>query len=278
MNPILNIAGYKFCDLPESQLPQWRTQLKAEAIRQQLKGTITLTPEGVNIFLAGKPESIAAMQQKLQAFPEIGTVDYKESWSSDQPFTRMIVKVKQQIVPMNEKHIQPQQATAPYITPKTFKQRLAQKDDMLVLDTRNDYEIKLGTFDGAKHLDLESFREFSSACETLLDQYQDKTIVTFCTGGIRCEKAAALMLEKGFKKVYQLQGGILDYFEQCGRDHFNGECFVFDKRVALNPDLEPTQTEQCYDCRNPLTPEQQKPLQTSCPYCGSTLLYQDTQW
>ena len=148
-----------------------------------------------------------------------------------------------------------------------LKKWYQEKHDMIVLDTRNDFEVKLGTFENAMDLHIEHFREFSDAVDLLPADLKEKPIVTFCTGGIRCEKAAELMLQKGFKNVYQLDGGILNYFEKCGGDFYRGDCFVFDQRVAVNSELKETQAKQCFDCRTPLSGDVDV-----CLNCGSSAI------
>jgi UPF0176 protein len=202
----------------------------------------------------------------------LANLTYKKSWSESQPFNRMLVKLKQEIIPLGLPEIQPSQHTAPALPPQLLKQWLDEGMEFTLLDTRNDYEIRLGTFEKATVLDLQHFRDFPSACAAQLPaETKQKPLVMFCTGGIRCEKASVALEQQGYNQVYQLEGGILNYFEQCGSAHYSGDCFVFDKRVALNPSLEETEATLCYCCLNPLSvAEQQSPdyvVEVSCPYC-----------
>jgi predicted sulfurtransferase len=177
------------------------------------------------------------------------------------------VRLKKEIISMGCPEIEPEKQTAPHLEPVDFKQWYDEGKDMIVLDTRNDYEIRLGTFEAAMDLGIDHFRQFPEAIKKLPESFKKKPVVTFCTGGIRCEKAAELMKREGFEQVYQLNGGIINYFEQCGGDHYEGECFVFDKRVALDPALQETQAVQCYKCREPLTIDQLQECGSECPYC-----------
>lgn len=265
--PIVNLSGYRFVSLSDAQMPQMREALKSKALECQLKGTILLSREGINSFLAGTRENVDAFVAFIRTYPEFKDIWYKESFTDYQPFNRMLVRIKKEIIPMNKETIDPERKTAPYVTPETLKQWYAEKRDMIVLDTRNDYEVELGTFENAVDLHIAHFREFNDAVDMMPEDLKDKTIVTFCTGGIRCEKAAELMSQKGFKDVYQLEGGIINYFEKCGGDFYNGECFVFDQRVALNSALQETDTKQCFDCRTPLAANTVK--EGKCPHCGS---------
>ena len=177
----------------------------------------------------------------------------------------MLVRLKREIISMGIDEIQPEKQTVPRISPQQLKQWYDDGRDMVVLDTRNAYECALGSFDNAVDLDLDTFRQFPDAIDWVSEEIKSKPVVTFCTGGIRCEKAAELMKRKGFQNVYQLDGGILNYFEQIGGEHWHGECFVFDKRVALNTQLQETDTTQCYACRQVLTIDQQSA--SECPHC-----------
>lgn len=265
--PIVNLSGYLFVSLPEEQLPRMREDMKTKALACSLKGTILLSPEGINAFLAGTRLNVDTYMTYLQGIPAFAALRFKESFSDYQPFNRLLVRLKKEIIPMNKASVVPEQKTAPYVSAATLKQWYAEKKDMVVLDTRNDFEVALGTFENAMDLNLGHFREFDEAIDFLPQDMKEKTVVTFCTGGIRCEKAAELMAQKGFKNVYQLDGGILKYFEECGGDFYKGDCFVFDQRVALNSALQETQTKQCFDCRTPLQLSEVREGQ--CPHCGS---------
>ena len=262
---IVNISGYKFVFLSETTLPTLRDHLKEKAVACSLKGTILLSVEGINSFLAGTREQIDAFVEYLRTIPEFSDIRYKESFTDYQPFNRMLVRIKKEIIPMGNEKVIPEKKTAPYISPEELKKWYEEKRDMIVLDTRNDFEISLGTFENAVDLNIAHFRDFSDAVDLLPAEAREKPIVTFCTGGIRCEKAAELMLQKGFNTVYQLDGGILNYFEKCGGDFYNGDCFVFDQRVAVDSALKETAAKQCFDCRTPLSGNS-----VNCNQCGSS--------
>lgn len=229
----LNLSAYKFIQLEVSTLPSLRYQLKQWAVECGLKGTILLSSEGINLFLAATAETAERFQQYLKTFPVFADIWFKVSQSEYIPFKRMIVRIKSEIITMKQPHVQPAQHTAPYLEPKVLEQWYDQKKAMVLLDTRNTYEFTQGTFAGAIHLHIEQFSQFPQAVSQLPESYKDQPIVTFCTGGIRCEKAAEYLLQQGFKQVWQLKGGILNYFEQCGGKHFEGNCFVFDERGVL---------------------------------------------
>jgi UPF0176 protein len=239
--PILNIATYRFFEL---QHPERLAKTLKEALEPlHLKGTILLSEEGINLFLAGAPEAISAFQRIIcQAeMPEaLHSLDYKESWSETIPFKRLKVKVKPEIVTFRQPEFKMIQHRAPSVEPKLLKEWLDKDDDVILLDTRNTFEFEHGAFEESVHLGNDDFCAFADAVKALPEDWKKKKIVTFCTGGIRCEKAAPYMQHQGFENVYQLEGGILRYFEQVGRDHYKGGCFVFDERVALDPALQAT--------------------------------------
>lgn len=263
----VNISAYKFVTLSPEYTIDLRFKFKEKALSLHLKGTILLSNEGINMFLSGTRDNMDAMKQYIGNIPEFEDIWYKESFSDHQPFNRMLVRLKKEIISMGCPDIEPEKHTAPHLEPETFKEWYENGTDMVVLDTRNDYEIRLGTFDDAVDLNIDHFRKFPEAIARLPESFKKKPVVTFCTGGVRCEKAAELMERAGFEQVYQLNGGIINYFEKCGGEHWKGDCFVFDKRVALNPKLEETDSVQCYMCRKPLTIEQLQECGGECPYC-----------
>jgi len=266
---VLNIAAYKFVSLTDLQ-PR-RERLLALCQNLELKGTILLSPEGINLFIAGQREAIETLLATLASDPEIGELEVKESISDHQPFSRMLVRLKKEIIAFGIEGIDPLGEPTPRIEAQQLKQWLDEGRPVRLLDVRNDYEVRLGTFDNAVPIGVDHFRNFPAAVEQLPDEWKQTPVVTFCTGGIRCEKAGPFLEQAGFENVYQLDGGILKYFEECGQDHFTGECFVFDKRTALDADLCETETTLCYACQNPLTLEQQQSPKyvpsESCPYC-----------
>lgn len=235
---IVNVAAYKFCTLTE--LPQRRARLKTHTQELSLKGTILISPEGINLVLAGERKAIDALLQALQADDEIGPLDIKESYADYQPFRRMLVKIKREIIAFGVAGIAPAVRSSPKLAPRELKQWLDEGRDVTLLDVRNHYEVKLGTFADAESIGVAHFRDFPAAVEKLSNDRKDETIIMFCTGGIRCEKAGPYMERAGFKHVFQLEGGILKYFEECGTEHYDGECFVFDGRIAVDGDLKAT--------------------------------------
>ena len=268
MNTILNIAAYRFVAL--EQLPELREQFRQRTATHQLKGTILLTPEGINLFLAGMVNELEAFISWLTADARFADIEIKRSWSDEMPFNRMLVKLKKEIITFHQPDFDRTANPAPQLPASELKKWYDEGREFIILDTRNNFEYQVGTFKNAVNLQLNTFGDFAAAAEQLQD-YRDTPIVTFCTGGIRCEKAAPYMAGKGFNQVYQLQGGILKYFEECGAAHYDGECFVFDKRVALDGHLQPTDTNLCFACRTVLTPEQQTSPDyvegVSCPHC-----------
>ncbi len=244
MNTVLNISSYKFVNLPDAAL--LRETLLARAQALQLKGTILLAEEGINLFLAGPADDVRAFVGQLQQDGRFADIAPKESWSDTQPFKKMLVKVKGEIIRMNHPAIKPAEGRAPSVSPATVKRWLDQGCDdegrpVVTLDTRNDFEVDAGTFDNAIDWRITKFTEFPDALRAHLDDLKDKTVVSFCTGGIRCEKAAILMREEGLEHVYQLEGGILKYFEETDGSHYHGACFVFDERRAVDAQLSSAQ-------------------------------------
>jgi UPF0176 protein len=268
---ILNTSAYKFVAL--DQLEELRAKLKEKAIACHLKGTILLSPEGINVFLAGLADDLNVFRAWLEQDKRFLDLPWKDSWSEEAPFNRMLVKLKKEIISMDAPMICQENQRAKSVAPEQLKAWLDAGEEVVMLDTRNDYEYKLGSFENAIRMDLDHFREFPEKIKELLPKLKHKRIVSFCTGGIRCEKAALYMDKVGFEEVYQLDGGILKYFEDCHGAYYDGDCFVFDKRVAVDKDLNPTNAVMCYACLSPLTPEEQEsPLyiyEKQCPYCAT---------
>ena len=252
MKDVLNISVYKFVKIDD--LNTLRESLLDLCRTLALKGTILLSSEGINIFVAGEKDAVAQLVAFLHADPRFADMDPKESWSVEQPFNRMLVKIKNEIIAFGVDGIAPEQKTAQKIKATELKKWLDEGKELTLLDVRNDYEVELGTFDSALPIGVDNFRDFPDAVDSLEPSLKEKPLVMFCTGGIRCEKAGPLMMEKGFKEVLQLDGGILKYFEECGGDHYDGECFVFDKRVAVDPNLDETDSEMCFACQEILQP------------------------
>ena len=266
---ISNVAGYRFVDLPDRDA--LREPFRQICNENGLKGTILLSFEGINFFLAGPQPSIDQYLQFLEEDSRFSGISLKYSYTEYQPFNRMNVRLKKEIISLGLDNIKPAERTGEEITPTEFKQWLDEGREVAIIDTRNDYEIRLGTFENALDLNIKSFRAFPKAVESLPDSMKDTPVVMFCTGGIRCEKASVVMMDAGFSNVKQLKGGILGYFEEVGGKHWDGDCFVFDHRVALSAELEQSEVVQCFACRQPLTvEEQQSPdyvIEVSCPHC-----------
>jgi UPF0176 protein len=269
MAAITNISTYKFARL--SDLKALRERLIAQCQNWGLKGTILLSTEGINLFVAGPAEMIDLLMAELHAVPGLEGLTPKVSLSEDQPFNRMLVRIKKEIISFGVEGIDPASYTSKKIPPRQLKQWLDEGRPLTLLDTRNDYEVKLGTFQNALIPHIDTFRQFPDAVRKLPEELKDQPVVMFCTGGIRCEKAGPFMEKMGYRNILQLDGGILKYFEECGGAHYDGECFVFDQRVGVDPGLRETESTQCYHCQSPLTEEEQRDPRyvesVSCPYC-----------
>lgn len=246
MARVLNISSYKF--VPINDLPDLRERLLDKTKSLGLKGTILIAEEGINLFLAGTSEQILRFVNWLREDSRFADLAPKESWSDSQPFRKMLVKIKKEIIRMNHPTIRPHAGRAPAVTAETLNRWLDQGHDdegrpVVTLDTRNAFEVDFGTFRNTIDYRIHKFTEFPDAIAAHKDALKDKTIVSFCTGGIRCEKAAIYMREIGLEHTYQLEGGILKYFEETDAHHYEGSCFVFDERLALDPSLLPQKTE-----------------------------------
>lgn len=232
----LNLAFYRFTRL-SGELAELRAELRELAGRLGLKGTIILSPEGLNGSVAGEEPAARALQSHLRETWGLRELEFKESWSAAPPFGNLFVKLKRELVPLGIPEADPVARTGKRLPAPELKRWLDEKREFLLLDTRNDYEVAAGTFRGASTLGLRTFRELGHKIEEIPGDARAKPVVMFCTGGIRCEKATALAMARGFTEVFQLEGGILKYFEQCGDAHFDGECFVFDERRGLDAKL-----------------------------------------
>ncbi len=264
-----NIAAYKFVRLTD--LRMLRARILALCNCWELKGSILLSEEGINLFVAGAPKKIELLLKEVKTIPGLQELQVKISESEHQPFNRMLVRIKKEIIAFGVEGIDPARRPSPKLSPKTLKQWLDEGRPVTLLDTRNDYEVKLGTFKNARTAGIDRFREFPAAVRKLPPEMKEQPIVMFCTGGIRCEKAGPFMEREGFKNIFQLEGGILNYFEECGAAHYNGECFVFDQRVGVDPSLHETDSTQCFNCQTPLSKEEQLDERyvpdKSCQYC-----------
>lgn len=272
-SPVLNLAFYRFCRLPED-LVLLRKQVKERILQAQVRGTILLSPEGINGFIAGPEIPLRAFYRELLDLCGIEELVAKESWSDEIPFARPLVKIKKEIIALGMDAVRPDEHTGPRLMAAELREWLDQGRPVTLIDTRNDYEFRMGSFEGAVNLDLQTFRQFPERLKGWMEQNPsllDRPVVMFCTGGIRCEKATAVGELLGIKQSFQLEGGILKYFEEVGGAHWRGGCFVFDERVQLNPDLTVGVGEICYACRAPLGAEElsspQYVVEVSCPYC-----------
>ncbi|MBD3940148.1 sulfurtransferase [Microbacterium sp. NEAU-LLC] len=245
MASVLNISAYLFTRLDDAA--DLKPVLHGRAVAAGLKGTILLAEEGINLFLAGDAEAVRGFVASLRADARFAGLTTKESWSGEQPFGRMLVKVKREIIRMDHPAIRPDAGRAPAVDPVTLRRWLDDGADddgreIVLLDTRNAFEVDYGAFEGALDWRIERFTQFPDAATAAAAELEGKTVVSYCTGGIRCEKAAIYLREIGVE-AYQLDGGILGYFEHVGGAHWNGECFVFDEREALTPSLAPLAAE-----------------------------------
>ena len=239
---VLNIAAYKFVRIADPDAMAARLHAQAEA--EALLGTILLAHEGVNLFLAGNDAAIDAFIEFLKADPQFSDIRFKRSRSDTQPFARLKVKVKPEIIGFRQRDASPLEARAPAVPPETLARWIAQGHDdqgkrLVLLDTRNQQEVAHGSFVDAMTLPIDRFTDFPAAVEVHRESLSDATVVSFCTGGIRCEKAAMWLRANGMDNVLQLDGGILGYFEHVGGQGYQGRCFVFDERVSLDPALQP---------------------------------------
>jgi predicted sulfurtransferase len=234
---MVTLAAYQFTHISDPY--QLKEQIKMQSRALQLKGTVLIASEGINCFVAGEPDAVSQFRIYLEKDLKFLKLCLKENPCFFNPFKRLLVKVKKEIISMGDPSINPEISTAPRISANELKLWLDENRDFALVDTRNIYEVEVGTFEKALHLNIDTFREFPEASKRLPPELKDKNLVLFCTGGIRCEKASALLLKKGFKNVFQLDGGILKYFEECHSAHYRGNCFVFDWRLAVDPNLSP---------------------------------------
>lgn len=266
----INVVGYVFEPIIQDR-KKLRECLKDFGLSCNLKGTLLIAPEGINVTsVSGKSDQVWKFLDYLSQITGISCerFDFKQSQCVDKPFSRFLVRLKKEIISFDDTYQVEQQA--PYVSGCELDRMLEDRQDVVLLDTRNDYEIELGSFKNAIKPPIKTFKEFKSYVDSI-ENLKDKKVVTFCTGGIRCEKAATYLKRRGFSDVYQLHGGILRYFETTDAKNYDGECFVFDKRVSLKKDLCASDKKLCYACRSTLMPEDMKsPLYISgqsCPHC-----------
>ena len=273
-SPYVVAALYRFARLP--QFEALREPLLDQCVSFGIRGTLLLASEGINGTVAGTREGIDLLLAYLKAIPELAQLDHKESFCDELPFYRMKVKLKKEIVTMGVEGIDPQVTVGRYVEPKDWN-ALITDPDVLLVDTRNDYEVEIGTFKGAMDPNTTTFREFPEYVKTNLDPQKQKKVAMFCTGGIRCEKATAYMIEQGFDEVFHLKGGILKYLEEVpeAESLWQGECFVFDNRVSVNHKLEKGDYDQCHGCRFPITEQDKRDARyvagVSCSRCHDLL-------
>lgn len=270
----LTITFYKFIALEKINLLQ--IDLHKYCINNEIKGTILIANEGINGTVSGKEPNIRKLLSFLKKINAFKNIEHKESWASENPFYRMKVRLKKEIVALGNEDISPANKVGKYVKPEDWND-LINDPDTIIIDTRNNYEVDIGTFKNAINPNTNSFRDLPNFIDENLDPKTSKKIAMFCTGGIRCEKATSLLLEKGFQNVYHLQGGILKYLETIPKKEslWDGECFVFDQRVAVTHGLDEGKYSQCYACRHPLSPSEMKSEHyikgISCLYCYNTL-------
>lgn len=265
---------YKFVTISNPEAI--RAQILTWCQQQEIKGTIILAEEGINGTIAGSIDAIANILTSLRSLSGLANLEHKESTSERLPFARLKVKIKPEIVTLGLPAVNPTRQVGTYIEPQDWNQIISDPE-VVVVDTRNDYEVEIGTFQKAKNPNTESFREFPEYVAQNLDPQQHSKVAMFCTGGIRCEKASSYLLSQGFKEVYHLKGGILKYLENVSPQEslWSGECFVFDERVAVKEGLELGTHELCYACGHPISKADKDSPQyepnISCPYCYQQL-------
>ncbi len=270
MNEFVVAALYKFVSLPDYQ--ELREPLLAQCLAAGVKGTLLLAEEGINGTIAGSRVGIDTVLDYLHADLRFADLDHKESYDKEQPFYRMKVKLKKEIVTMGVDGIDPKDIVGTYVKPQDWNALIADPE-VLLIDTRNDYEVEIGSFKGAVDPKTTSFREFPEYVRANYDPAKHKKVAMFCTGGIRCEKASAFMKHEGFAEVYHLEGGILKYLEEVdeAQSQWQGECFVFDNRVAVTHGLQTGSHDLCHGCRRPITERDKESAQfeegVTCPAC-----------
>lgn len=272
--PYVVAAMYRFVTLDNYE--DIREPLRAFCDEHNIKGTLLLANEGINGTVAGTREAIDALLAYLKNDPRLAALEHKESFDENQPFYRMKVKLKKEIVTMGVDGIDPNDVVGTYVKPKDWN-ALISDPEVILLDTRNDYEVEVGTFENAVNPDTQIFREFPDYVRQNVDKTKHKKVAMFCTGGIRCEKASSFMKKEGFEEVYHLEGGILKYLEEVPKEEsmWKGECFVFDNRVTVDHDLAKGKFELCHACRMPITEDDKASEKfedgVSCPRCYDSL-------
>jgi UPF0176 protein len=257
-SPYVVAALYKFADFPDYQ--EFQPKLLTLCKKHKVYGTLLLASEGINGTIAGSREGIDTVIAFIRKHPVFSEgLEYKESFASEQPFLRTKIRLKKEIVTLGVPGVSPVKTVGTYVEPKDWNTLIQQKD-VVVIDCRNDYEYEIGTFKGALNPNTETFREFPEYIQKNFNPQKHKRIATFCTGGIRCEKSTSLLKEMGYEEVYHLKGGILKYLEEVPETNslWQGECFVFDNRVAVTHGVQEGHYDQCYGCRYPVSDEQKR--------------------
>lgn len=280
MSQVIVCALYKFVVLEYFEI--LREPLRKVMQDNGVRGTLLLAREGINGTVAGSREGIDTLLAWLKSDPRFTDIVYKESSDESNPFFRTKVKLKKEIVTMGVEDIDPKRIVGTYVKPENWN-ALISDPEVILVDTRNDYEVQVGTFKGALNPNTDTFREFPQYVKDNLDPAKHPKVAMFCTGGIRCEKSTAYLKEQGFEEVYHLEGGILKYLEEVPQDDslWQGECFVFDNRITVNHQLEKGSYDQCHACRLPLTADEMQhdkyQLGVSCPHCYDKLSEEQRQ-
>jgi UPF0176 protein len=268
------VTLYKFVSLPD--FAEKRDPLLSYCQQQGIKGTILLAEEGINGTIAGSRQAVDSVLEFLRSDAHLADIEHKESYAHTPPFERMKVRLKSEIVTLGSPEVNPNEQVGTYVNPQEWNQ-LISDPEVTVIDTRNDYEVNIGTFTKAQNPQTHSFREFPEYVRHNLDPQKHKKVALFCTGGIRCEKASSFMLSQGFAEVYHLKGGILKYLEEVPAEEslWQGECFVFDERVAVRHGLEEGTYDLCQSCGRPISQEDKASPKyeegIACPYCFDDL-------
>lgn len=270
MSRFLVAAFYKFAPFPEFE--SIKESILSAAVARDVMGTILLAHEGINGTVSGPEDGVRELLDELRKIDGFADMEHKESWADENPFYRMKVRLKKEIVTLGVDGVSPIKAVGEYVKPEDWN-ALISDPEVVVIDTRNDYEVEIGTFKNAIDPKTTSFREFPEWLDNQTELPKDKKIAMFCTGGIRCEKSTSLLKERGYKNVFHLQGGILKYLEEVPESEsaWEGECFVFDQRVSVGAGLKPGPYDLCHACRHPIT-EEDKLSETympgvACPKC-----------
>ncbi|MDZ8051338.1 MAG: rhodanese-related sulfurtransferase [Aulosira sp. ZfuVER01] len=273
-NSLVVATLYKFVSLPD--FAEKRDSLLSYCQQQGMKGTILLAQEGINGTIAGSRQAVDSVLEFLRSDPRLADLEHKESYTDTPPFERMKVRLKSEIVTLGLPEVDPNEQVGTYVSPQEWNE-LISDPEVTVIDTRNDYEVNIGTFKRAENPQTNTFREFPDYVQQQLDPNKHKKIALFCTGGIRCEKASSFMLSQGFAEVYHLKGGILKYLEEVPAQEslWEGECFVFDERVAVRHGLEEGSYDMCQGCGRPVSAADKASPQyeegIACPYCFDSL-------